>query len=73
MQKSVQHLENNVGELQKKKTELELKLSNPETYSQPQAFKQTEKDYAEVSAQLQKTNTEYEQQFDKLLKLEEEL
>lgn len=72
-QKNFQQVEKKLGELNSKKAGLELKLSAPDTYSNPVEFKKTETDYKEVSSQIETANKQYEELFEKIMNLEEQI
>lgn len=66
-------LEKQVNALRSKAHTLEEELALPDTYSNKDRFQETEKAYAEVIGKLKKTETEYEQIFEKMMELEAEL
>lgn len=75
--KEIQRLKNNMRSLEEKiasldsqKQMLENALSTPETYGDKDKFLQTEAEYKKTSETLQKTTSEYEQVFERLLALE---
>jgi ATP-binding cassette subfamily F protein 3 len=72
-QRIFQQAEKLVSELNQKKADIESKLSNPATYSNPQEFKKTETDYQKVQADIKAANASYEKAFELVMKLEEEL
>jgi ATP-binding cassette subfamily F protein 3 len=72
-QRIFQQAEKLVSELNQKKADIESKLSNPATYSNPQEFKKTEADYQKVQADIKAANASYEKAFELVMKLEEEL
>jgi ATP-binding cassette subfamily F protein 3 len=72
-QKSFQQVEKRLTELNAKKAELESKLSSPDTYSNPSEFKKTETEYKDVSGQLEMANKQYEELFEKIMNLEEQI
>ncbi len=69
-QKIFQQLEEKIGTLTKQKSELERALAAPDTYSDKVKFLETEASYQEVLTQLKRLNTQYEEVFDKIVKLE---
>ena len=71
LQRKFQQLEEQIGKTNKKKTELELALSNPDTYANPKAFADTESSYKTVTEELQRLNKEYESLFEKIMAMEE--
>ena len=72
-QKQFQQLEKKLEELNRQKLELENRLTLPETYSNPEEFKKTEVAYKQVSEQVAASNIQYEQLFEKIMNLEEQL
>lgn len=69
-QKLFQQVEEKIALLIKQKTELEAALADPATYSDKQKFLQTESSYNNITAQLERLNTQYEQVFEKIIELE---
>jgi ATP-binding cassette, subfamily F, member 3 len=69
-QRLFQQLEQKMADLNKQKSTLEAALAAPDTYSDPEKFKKTEKDYQSVNIQLSQLNKEYETVFEKLMTLE---
>jgi ATP-binding cassette subfamily F protein 3 len=69
-QRLFKQLEEKIANAQKKKTDLELQLASPDTYSDAAKFKATEADYKTVQQQLDQMNKEYEVIFEKILELE---
>ncbi len=72
-QRIFQQAEKLLSELNQKKADIESKLSNPSTYSNPQEFKKTEADYQKIQADIKAANASYEKAFELVMKLEEEL
>ena len=72
-QRLFEQLEKQIAQLNSNKTELEAKLAAPDTYSNPEAFKQTEAAYKTTLQQLAKANKEYEVVFEKIVALESSL
>ncbi len=72
-QKQFQKVEQQVAELNTKKQELEAKLAAPDIYANADKFKETEGAYKQVTQQLQAVNQQYEELFEKIMKLEEQL
>ncbi len=66
-------LEQQLAQLNKKKSDLEAGLASPEIYNDKTKFVQTETDYKNTTIALQKINTEYETAFEKLMQLEEKM
>jgi ATP-binding cassette subfamily F protein 3 len=66
-------LEEKIAELNKQKTQLEQDLASPDVYNDKAKFQQTEAAYKTNADDLQKTNTEYEIVFEKLMELEEKI
>lgn len=69
-QKLFQQLEEKISLLNQQKAELEAALADPVTYSDKQKFLQTEAAYHDTTAQLNQLTAQYEEVFDKILKLE---
>lgn len=63
-------LEEQLAELTQHKNRLEASLADPEIYSDKEKFKHAETEYNNATAQLAKTNTEYEEVFEKMMELE---
>jgi ATP-binding cassette, subfamily F, member 3 len=72
-QKQFQKVEQQVAELNTKKQELEAKLAAPDTYAHADKFKETEAAYKQATQQLEAVNQQYEELFEKIMKLEEQL
>ncbi|MFL5809098.1 MAG: ABC-F family ATP-binding cassette domain-containing protein [Flavisolibacter sp.] len=72
-QKQFEQIEKKLAELNKQKAELEARLAHPETYSNGEEFKKTEAAYKKNLQELQTVNVQYEEVFEKVMKLEEEL
>jgi ATP-binding cassette subfamily F protein 3 len=70
VQKQFQQLEEKMAALNKRRTELEAALADPSTYSDKQKFLETEMAYNQTGTELTGLNTEYENIFEKLMKLE---
>lgn len=62
--------ENKLAELNSRKSALELRLGEPETYSNAQLFQQTESEYQQVLKEHKTLNAEYESLFEKIMQLE---
>ncbi len=69
-QKLFSQVEKQMADLNKEKQEIELKLSDPDTYSNPEAFKKTESLYKQVNEKLAEINKRYEAAFEKLMDME---
>ena len=72
-QKQFQKTEQQVAELNTKKQELEEKLASPDIYAHADKFKEAEAAYKQVSQQLDAVNQQYEELFEKIMNLEEQL
>ena len=72
-QRQFQQLEEKLAKLKEKKATLESALAHPDTYSDKNAFLQTEADYQQVSEDLLRINGQYESSFEKLMALESKL
>ena len=71
LQKQFQQLEKKLEELNQQKSKLESSLSLPETYNNPDSFKKTEAEYKQAADKVQTANGQYEELFEKIMKLEE--
>ncbi len=71
LQKQFQQLEKKLEELNQQKSKLESSLSLPETYNNPDSFKKTEAEYKHAADKVQAANGQYEELFEKIMKLEE--
>ncbi|MDP4150085.1 MAG: ABC transporter ATP-binding protein, partial [Bacteroidota bacterium] len=69
-QRLFQQLEEKIASLTKRKNELEASLSDPSTYSDKNKFVQTEADYQKAASELERSNQQYEQVFEKIMELE---
>lgn len=72
LQRKFQQVEEQISQLTKQKTDLELTLADPATYSDPKKFAATETAYQSTLKELEKQNTTYEELFEKILLLEEQ-
>ncbi|HEU0110409.1 MAG TPA: ABC-F family ATP-binding cassette domain-containing protein [Flavisolibacter sp.] len=72
-QKQFQKIEQQVSECNNKKAELENRLSAPDTYANADKFKETEAAYKQIIQQLEAINKQYEELFEKIMSLEEQL
>ena len=70
-QKLCKQLEEKIATQQQEKAALESLLAHPETYSNKEAFVETEKAYKQAAETLAILNKEYEIAFEKLILLEE--
>jgi ATP-binding cassette subfamily F protein 3 len=68
-----QQLEEKIARLNKQKAELEAKLASPDVYGNKTKFLETETAYNVNTADLQKSNAEYEIVFEKLMALEQKM
>jgi ATP-binding cassette, subfamily F, member 3 len=68
-----QQIEEQLAQLNKKKTDLETAMASPNGYSDKDKFHQTETDYKKVTEQLSALNKEYEIVFEKVMELEEKM
>lgn len=66
-QKAFNQAEKLVADLNKEKEALELQLSDPSTYSNPEEFKKTEAKYKQVNDKLSMATKQYEEAFEKLV------
>jgi ATP-binding cassette subfamily F protein 3 len=69
-QKLFQQLEQQIADLNKKKTELEASLIDPQIYSDKTKFLQAEASHQKAQAELNKLNAQYEEVFEKIVKME---
>ena len=69
-QRLFQQFEEKIAQLKQEKLKLENDLSSPSTYSDKQRYEETETKYRQVTAELEKLNTEYEKVFEKIVELE---
>jgi ATP-binding cassette subfamily F protein 3 len=69
-QKIFQQLEEKIGVLAQQRSKLETALTDPATYSDKQKFLETESSYNKATAELDQLNKQYEQVFEKIMKLE---
>ncbi len=72
-QRLFQELEQKIATLTKQKDRLEASLSDPTTYSDKNKFVTAETEYKKTSDELNKTNRQYEQVFEKIVELEKTL
>ncbi|MDE3236772.1 MAG: ABC-F family ATP-binding cassette domain-containing protein [Bacteroidota bacterium] len=70
MQRQFQKLEEEIAQLNVKKTTLELELAKPESYKEAGKFAQLEKDYATIQQKMVAANEQYETLFEKIMELE---
>ncbi|HTB51887.1 MAG TPA: ABC-F family ATP-binding cassette domain-containing protein [Ferruginibacter sp.] len=68
-----QQLEEKVAQLNKRKTELEGLMADPNSYADKNKFQQTETEYKKITEELTAVNKEYEVVFDKVMELEDQL
>lgn len=69
-QKTFQQLEETIAKLNEQKQELEKALASPETYANKEKFLKTESDYKNVSLELIQLNKQYEEVFEKIMRLD---
>jgi ATP-binding cassette subfamily F protein 3 len=70
LQKRLQTLEAEINQKQSEKNTLETALSDPGIYADKTKFLQAEENYKKCANALDKLNTDYEQEFEKLMLLE---
>ncbi|HRP32703.1 MAG TPA: ABC-F family ATP-binding cassette domain-containing protein [Agriterribacter sp.] len=70
-QRNLQDLEEKIAALSQQKKNLEAQLALPEIYSDKTKFLAAEAEYKRCAATFDKTNSEYEAVFEKLMELEE--
>ncbi|MBL0184088.1 MAG: ATP-binding cassette domain-containing protein [Chitinophagaceae bacterium] len=66
-------LEEKIARLNQQKTQLEADLAAPAVYNDKNRFLETETAYKNTVTELQKTTSEYETAFERLMKLEEKM
>jgi len=71
--KQFQQLEEKISKATTKKVELEAALSDPATYADKNRFIQAEINYKSAEEELYKLNSQYEQLFEKIIDLENQL
>ncbi|MCM5528585.1 ABC-F family ATP-binding cassette domain-containing protein [Parasegetibacter sp. NRK P23] len=70
LQKTFQQLEEKIAAKKAEKEKLEAALGNPDTYSDPKKFQDTEKSYKAVGAELEQMNVQYEELFEQIMALD---
>jgi ATP-binding cassette subfamily F protein 3 len=70
LQKAIAQLEQNIDQLNQEKTDIELKMADPSTYTDQAAFQVIEKSYHDKQALIRSLNKEYEMAFNDLVALE---
>ncbi|MGV3766155.1 MAG: ABC-F family ATP-binding cassette domain-containing protein [Chitinophagaceae bacterium] len=70
LQKTFQQLEEKIAGKKAEKEKLEAALGNPDTYSDPKKFQETEKAYKAVGAELEQLNVQYEELFEQIMALD---
>lgn len=70
LQKTFQQLEEKIAAKKAEKEKLEAALGNPDTYSDPKKFQETEKSYKAVGAELEQMNVQYEELFEQIMALD---
>jgi ATP-binding cassette subfamily F protein 3 len=69
-QRIFQQIEERIAKLKEQKLQLEAALASPDTYANKEIFLQTESSYKNVSIELMQLNKQYEEVFEKIMKLE---
>jgi ATP-binding cassette, subfamily F, member 3 len=72
-QRTFQQLEEKLAKLNTRKIELEAALADPATYADKVKFKQAETDYKKASDELAAANSQYEQIFEKIMELQDQI
>lgn len=72
VQRQFSKLEQDIEKLKEKKIQIELDLSKPEIFSNPNKFQEVEKNYQLIQKELNDANVQYEALFSKILMMEEE-
>jgi ATP-binding cassette subfamily F protein 3 len=70
LQKLFLQIEEKITVMNLKKNGLEARLTDPVTYSDKVKFQQAEKDFLKIQGEISRLNAEYEQVFEKIMKLE---
>jgi ATP-binding cassette subfamily F protein 3 len=70
LQRQFAKLEEELNELNKKKTALEADLSHPDSYSDKEKFLKLENNYNSVQQKIAETNTKYESMFEQIMAFE---
>ena len=70
LQKTFQQLEEKIAAKKAEKEKLEAALGNPDTYSDPRKFQETEKSYKAVGTELELMNVQYEELFEQIMALD---
>lgn len=70
VQRQFQQVEEQIAQLNKKKTELEAALADPAVYSDKTKFLEAENGYKKADQELAGLNKQYEQLFEKIMELE---
>ena len=70
LQRQFQKLEEDIAKLNQQKNQIELDLSNPDSYKEADKFSILEKSYSTVQDQLKQANSQYEQLFERIMELE---
>ncbi len=70
LKRNFEKLEADIATLNKKKTSVELELSNPDIYTQANKFSELESSYKKVQEELSFSNKQYEELFEKIMELE---
>lgn len=73
LQKQFSKLEEQINSYNKEKTNFEMELANPESYSDKSKFTNLEAGYKSIQQKIRDANKEYEGLFEKIMKLEEEV
>ncbi len=72
-QKQFQKLEENINKLNEDKKKLELQLADPEVYADKDKFVETDEAYKKLTGKVEQLTAEYDQLFEEMLELEEQL
>ena len=70
LKRSFEKIEADIATLNKKKTSVELELSNPDIYTQANKFSELESSYKKIQEELKTCNKQYEELFEKIMVLE---
>lgn len=66
LQRSLEKIEGDIDNLNRKKQDIEVQLGNPDVYADKEAFKNLETAYSTVKAEIEEANKKYEDIFEKL-------
>jgi ATP-binding cassette subfamily F protein 3 len=73
LQRQLAKLEEDLARLKQEKTDAEARLASPDVYADQQKFSQAEATHRQLESRLKTLNAEYEQLFETVLLMEEEI